>query len=346
VTAVLETHGVTAQYASSAGPDVQAVDAVSIELRRGEVLGLAGESGCGKSTFASVVAMTARPPLYVLAGDMVIDGTPVDLTDMERLPREMRGKLVSLLPQGAMNSLNPTARVRDFAYDVLHAHDPFMTRRDAIDRTRERLEHLSLPTRVLDAYPHQLSGGMKQRTVAVISTLLNPTVLVADEPTSALDVSAQRALVHLLRELLEQDLVQAIMFITHDLALLSTLADRIAIMYAGRLAEVGPTRDIVDRARHPYTQALMQTVLTPDPTVRGRRVEGIPGEPPDLRRPPSGCRYAPRCSFVMDICRREDPPPVGDGARFATCWWVREHSDLDEQQQGTRASLEGEERTA
>jgi peptide/nickel transport system ATP-binding protein len=326
---VLETHGITAHYASAHGPDVQAVDSVSIQLRRGEVLGLAGESGCGKSTFASVVAMTARPPLYVLAGDMVIEGTPLELTHMEKLPRELRGKLVSLLPQGAMNSLNPTARVRDLAYDVLRAHDQFMTRREAADRTRERLERLSLPARVMEAYPHQLSGGMRQRTVAVVSTLLNPTVLVADEPTSALDVSAQRALVQLLRELLEQELVRAILFITHDLALLSTLADRIAIMYAGRLAEVGPTRDIVDRPRHPYTRALMQTVLTPDRRPRGKRVEGIPGEPPDLRRPPAGCRYNPRCSFVMDVCRHEDPPVVGDDTRFATCWWVKDHPAED-----------------
>src|SRR5262249_29164540 len=146
------------------------------------------------------------------------------------------------------------------------------------------------------------------------------------EPTSALDVSAQRALVKLLRELLERQLVQAIMFITHDLALLSTIADRIAIMYAGRLAEIGPTREVVDRARHPYTRALMRTVLAPEPGVRGSRIEGIPGEPPDLRRPPPGCRFAPRCPLVMDVCRRETPPLVGDPDRYATCWWVRDHS--------------------
>jgi peptide/nickel transport system ATP-binding protein len=326
MTAVLEARGISAHYATAAGPDVHAVDDVSLELFRGEVLGLAGESGCGKSTFASVVAMTVRPPLHVVAGEMVIDDNRIELTAPERLPRLWRGKLAALLPQGAMSSLNPTARVRDMAYDVIRAHEPDIRRRDAMDRARERLEQLSLPPRVLDAYPHQLSGGMRQRVVAIVSTLLNPTVLVADEPTSALDVSAQRALVQLLRTLLERELVRAIMFITHDLALLSTMADRIAIMYAGRLAEVGPAHEVVDHPRHPYTRALMRTVLTPDPELRHRRIEGIPGEPPDLRRPPPGCRYAPRCAFVMDICRREDPPAVGPTGRFATCWWVRDHA--------------------
>jgi peptide/nickel transport system ATP-binding protein len=334
VTELLTAQGVTAVYETD-GPDVQAVTNVSVELLAGEVLGIAGESGCGKSTLAALISLTARPPLHATRGTLRVGDERIDLTGLEMIPRDWRGKLVALLPQGAMNALNPTMRIRDLAYDVISAHEPEVTRRDAIDRARERLEQLSLPVRVLDSYPHQLSGGMRQRVVAVISTLLNPRVLIADEPTSALDVSAQRALVDLLRELLAQGFIQAIGFITHDLPLLSSFADRIVIMYAGQVAEAGSARDIVDRPRHPYTIALMNTVLAPEPGVRGRRVEGIPGAPPDLRYPPAGCRFHPRCAHVMDVCRDQEPPHVGDGVpgrtggtrAFAACWWVRQQTE-------------------
>ena len=234
-----------------------------------------------------------------------------------------------------MNALNPTVRIRDLAHDVIRAHEPDVTRLEAYERARARLEQLSLPVRALDSYPHQLSGGMRQRVVAVISTLLNPRVLVADEPTSALDVSSQRGLIELLRELLGRGFIQAVVFITHDLPLLSTVADRIVIMYAGQLAEAGPCRDIVDRPRHPYTMALMDTVLVPEPQVRRRRIEGIRGSPPDLRFPPAGCRFHPRCRYVMDVCRESEPPLVGDGRHgvtagegsFAACWWVQQQSE-------------------
>jgi peptide/nickel transport system ATP-binding protein len=325
LTALLSAREVSALYAAAAGPDVQAVDRVSLELEHGEVLGIAGESGCGKSTFASVIATVARPPLHVTGGEMALDGERVDLTQLARLPRAWRGRQVSLLPQGAMNSLNPTSRVRDLAHHVIAAHESGVGRDETTERTRARLAQLSLPLRVLDSYPHQLSGGMRQRVVAVISTLLNPKVLIADEPTSALDVSAQRALVELLRQLLGQRMVGGIVFITHDLPLLSTFADRIAVMYAGRLAELGPAGELVDSPRHPYTKALMDAVLVPEPEARKKRTEGIPGAPPDLRHPPPGCRFAPRCPLAMDVCRREDPPEVGLPGRSAACWWVAEH---------------------
>jgi peptide/nickel transport system ATP-binding protein len=328
MTPVLSARGVSARYVSSAGPDVEAIDGVSLDLLEGEVLGLAGESGCGKSTFASVVALTALPPLEVVAGEMEVDGDRVDVTRLGQLPRQLRGKLVALLPQGAMNSLNPTSRVRDLAFDVIRAHESHIGRDEAAERTRDRLEQLSLPVRALDSYPHQLSGGMRQRVVAVISTLLNPVVLVADEPSSALDVSAQHMLVKLLRQLLEQQLVRSIMFITHDLPLLSTFADRIAIMYAGRVAELGPTREIVDRPQHPYTRALVETVLAPEPAARRRRIEGIPCAPPDLRHPPPGCRFAPRCkpwTSARDPTRRPSAartasPPAGGSRTTSRSW--------------------------
>ncbi|MCS7051536.1 MAG: ABC transporter ATP-binding protein, partial [Thermomicrobium sp.] len=233
-------------------------------------------------------------------------------------------RLVALLPQGAMNSLNPTLRVRDFAFDVLRAHDRQVDRRVALERARERLQQLSLPPRVLDAYPHQLSGGMKQRVVAVLSTLLNPRLLIADEPTSALDVSSQRALVNLLLELLEREIIASIIFISHDLPLLSNVADRIAVMYAGEIVELATTREIIRAPQHPYTRALLQATLVPERTIRGRRIEGIPGQPPDLRKRPPGCRFSPRCPHATDRCRRERPPLETIDGRAVACWWVFE----------------------
>jgi peptide/nickel transport system ATP-binding protein len=164
---------------------------------------------------------------------------------------------------------------------------------------------------------------MRQRVVTVVSTLLNPTVLVADEPSSALDVSSQKALVQLLQQLLEQRFITRIVFITHDLPLLSNLANRIAVMYAGKIVEIGPTEQIVNRPEHPYTKALIASTLDPDPEVRRHRIEGIPGAPPDLRDPPTGCRFHPRCRYAMEVCTREEPPHVGTEEEYAACWWVQ-----------------------
>jgi peptide/nickel transport system ATP-binding protein len=322
-----------AYYETSSHQDVKAVDGVSLDVRPGEVVGIAGESGCGKSTLASVLALTAPPALRIKSGQFGFDGRAVELTDLTKVPRDWRGKMVALLPQRSMNSLNPTGRIRDLAYDVIHAHEPKVSRREAIDRARQRLEQLSLPPRVLESYPHQLSGGMRQRVVTVVSTLLNPTVLIADEPSSALDVSSQKALVQLLQRLMVQGFITRIVFITHDLPLLSNLADRIAVMYAGKIVEIGPTVQVVDRPEHPYTRALIASMLDPDPRVRRQRIEGIPGAPPDLRDPPSGCRFHPRCRYAMDVCSREDPPRVGDDEHYAACWWV--------QQQQARDGVEG-----
>jgi peptide/nickel transport system ATP-binding protein len=294
------------------------------------VLGIAGESGCGKSTLAAVMSLTARPPLYVKSGEIELEGQTLQLaqlTGQAQVPHDWHGKRVALLPQRAMNSLNPTARVRDIVVDVIRAHDPVIHPHEAIELARERLEQLSLPARVLDSYPHQLSGGMRQRVVAVISTLLNPTVLIADEPTSALDVSSQKELMVLLQLLLENGFITRIVFITHDLPLLSNIADRIAVMYAGQIAEIGDTMQMVDHPLHPYTQVLIGSTLDPEPRVRGQRLAGIKGAPPDLRHPPSGCRFHPRCPHVMDICSQKEPPVVGDEERYATCWWVQEQFD-------------------
>jgi peptide/nickel transport system ATP-binding protein len=320
---LVRVEGVRAAYRTAGSDvDVRAVDDVSLILREGEMLGIVGESGCGKSTLAAVLALNARPPLVVQDGMMVFDGREIPLGHGMQVPDDWRGKLVSLLPQGAMNSLNPTGRIRDFAVDVIRAHEPNVKKAAAVARAAERLEQLSLPTRALDSYPHQLSGGMKQRVVAAISTLLNPRVLIADEPTSALDVSSQGALTSMLVDLLARKLVAGIVLITHDLPMLSNVANRIAVMYAGKIVETAPTEEIVGNPQHPYTRALIGSALVPDPAVRASRIEGIPGAPPDLRFPPAACRFHPRCPLVMDICTREDPPVAERRAGFALCWWV------------------------
>ena len=323
---LLEVTNARAAYATPGGKMVEAVSNVNLELRDGEILGIAGESGCGKSTLAAVMAAAVRPPLRVLAGQLNVQGQVFDLTRQATLPQALRGALVSILPQGALNSLNPTRRVSDLAFEVLRAHDPRMTRKAARERAATRLETLGLPLRALDAYPHQLSGGMKQRVVAVISTLLNPAVLIADEPTSALDVSSQAALAALLQDMLARKVIRGIIFITHDLPLLRTIATRIAIMYAGQVVELGGADALVDDSAHPYTAALLGSILVPEPRMRAGRVEGIPGAPPDLRNPPSGCRFHPRCTRVVETCRQMTPPlstQVGAGKdpeRQAACW--------------------------
>ncbi|HOC12261.1 MAG TPA: ABC transporter ATP-binding protein [Propionicimonas sp.] len=326
---LMRASNVTAVYAADTGKDVPAVDNVTLEVPDGQIVGLAGESGCGKSTLGNALAMIANPPLYVVAGKLEISDTEIDLSTLAKGANEVhrghRGATVSLLPQGAMNAISPTLRIRDLVVDVMRAHKRDTTKAEALDRATDRLKMLEMPTRVLDSYSHQLSGGMKQRMVTVISTLLNPQLLIADEPTSALDVSSQKALIEMLLAMVEAKIMRGVIFITHDLPVLSMVTDRLAIMYAGKIVEDGPTEELVNNARHPYTSALLSSVLDPTEETRTKHVLGIPGSPPNLGNPPSGCRFHPRCKFAMPACKLEEPAFLHEGEHEVACWWAMEH---------------------
>lgn len=317
---LLTLKDVRASYRLPSGQVVRAVDGVSLAVREGEVLGIAGESGSGKSTLGQVLALNVVPPLYLTGGQVLVGGRDVATLDAETLRREYRGKFIAVVPQGAMNALNPTLRIGRFVLDVLRQHYPNMGHAEALNRARERLQSLGLPPRVLDAYPHQLSGGMKQRTTIAISTLLNPKVLICDEPTSALDVSSQRQVLDLLKQLLRERIILSAVFITHELPLLREVADRVAVMYGGRLCEVGPAEAVIFRAAHPYSRALVGAVLVPEPGMKERRIEGIPGAPPDLRQPPPGCRFAPRCRYATAQCAQDPVETTLDDGRRVWCW--------------------------
>ena len=327
---LMRASNLTAVYAADGGHDVPAVDNVTIDVPEGQIVGLAGESGCGKTTMGNALAMIANPPLYVVAGTMEIDDEVIDLRTLARgsnqAHRPYRGSTVSLLPQGAMNAVSPTLRVRNLVLDVMRAHKRDTTKEEAMDLATDRLKMLEMPTRVLDSYAHQLSGGMKQRMVTVVSTLLNPKLLIADEPTSALDVSSQKALIEMLLAMVEKKIMRGVIFITHDLPVLSMVTDRLAIMYAGKIVENGPTEELVNNARHPYTSALLSSVLDPTQDTRTKHVLGIPGSPPNLANPPSGCRFHPRCPFAMDVCKTEEPAYLHERDHEVACWWANDHA--------------------
>jgi peptide/nickel transport system ATP-binding protein len=317
---VLTIRDLSADYLTSSGA-VHAVDAVSLTLRRGEILGLAGESGSGKSTLANAVARLLKPPAVVTSGEVLYHRDGQDTVDVLRMGkndlRRFRWKELSVVFQSAMNSLNPVVTVGSQVADVLRAHDRTLSTQDRRDRTVELLRRVGISADRAGSYPHELSGGMRQRAAIAIALALNPEIIVMDEPTTALDVVVQRDILREIRALREE-YGFAVVFITHDLSLLLSMADRIAVMYAGRLVEHGAARDVHDRPRHPYTLGLLRSF----PKLRGPREEllGIPGTPPDLRDLPPGCPFHPRCRFAVDACSREAPAltEVHDG-QWAAC---------------------------
>jgi peptide/nickel transport system ATP-binding protein len=294
--ALVELRGLHVDYGEGDAA-VHAVDGVDLEIRRGEILGLAGESGCGKSTVANAVMQILRPPGRVAAGQIVFGGEDMTRMSTEEL-RRFRWRNVSMVFQSAMSALNPVMRIGDQFVDMMRAHER-VSKRDALGRAGELLEVVGIDARRVRAYPHELSGGMRQRVIIAMALALDPELVIMDEPTTALDVVVQREILQQVKAL-QRELGFAVLFITHDLSLLLEIANRIAIMYAGEIVEEAPAADLHRSARHPYTVGLMRSF----PPLRGpiTRMTGIPGAPPDLAAPPSGCRFHPRCPH----CRPEN----------------------------------------
>jgi peptide/nickel transport system ATP-binding protein len=321
---VLQVLGLEVRYGS--GPRaVRALRGVDLDVRRHGVVGLAGESGSGKSTLAYAVTRLLRPPGEITSGRVTFfdrDGTPTDVLalDDEQL-RRWRWEHVSIVFQAAMAALNPVSRLRRQLLDVLEAHRPLMSASERESRVEALMELVDLPTRRLDAYPHQLSGGQRQRAMIAMAMALDPECVILDEPTTALDVVVQREILSRLQDLQEQ-LGFAMVFITHDLSLLLEIADTIAIFYAGKVVEQAPAERILTAPLHPYTKGLIRSF----PSLVGERKElvGIPGSPPDLRATLAGCAFHPRCPFSEDRCRAETPmlEPVGPDASVACLRWA------------------------
>lgn len=289
---------------------VTVVRGVNLDVQPGEVVGVAGESGCGKTTLALACAGLLEPPGRVLSGQVLYQGRDLLALSQDEL-RKLHLSEVSMVFQASMNVLNPVARIRKQFQDALKAHG-VPSAEEALARAKEMFALVRLPERSLDAYPHQLSGGMRQRAVIALALVLRPKLLFLDEPTTALDVVVQRSIIEMLDELREQ-LGFGVVFITHDLSLLVEVADRIYIMYAGKVVEEAPAQELYEQPRHPYTAALMSAF--PPLGAARERMEGLPGQPPDMRNLPAGCSFAPRCpKFLPGTCDRLPPPEVQLGA--------------------------------
>jgi len=303
---VLEVEDLKVHYLTRFGAKIRAVDGVSFSLKEGEILGIAGESGCGKTTLVSGCMGLYLPPLYHSSGDVRIEGKSIIGMNVEQNRKEVLGRRIAMIPQGALNSLNPTRKIKDLAADMILSHDDRADKREIRERLRERFTRIGLRAdEVLDSYPVQLPGGMKQRVVIGISTLLNPRVVIADEPTSALDVSTQKAVIRLLFDLMDQGIMGSMLFITHELPLLRHVASSIAVMYAGEIVEYCTTEQIIHDPRQPYTKALMGSMLSAEPGQRGKKPVAIEGAPPNLGVPITGCRFAERCPSARPACKTQ-----------------------------------------
>jgi peptide/nickel transport system ATP-binding protein len=296
--------------------DVKALDGATFSIDDGEIMGLAGESGCGKTTLGhSLIALT--PPMRFVEGRVTLDDEELPVWDMERM-NSFRFKKISIIPQYAMNAMNPTRKIGKMTSELLESRKvDFET---ALPELKRRLDLVELTHDVLSMYPIELSGGMKQRMVMVLSTLLNPSLLIADEITSALDVSTQKAVAEMLVEFRRREFVKSLIVITHDISILYQIADSILIMYAGQLAEKGPTDVIIHSPRHPYTKLLISALPKVGVKYAERKLEGIPGNPPQLLDPPVGCRFRARCPVAFDKCLEEPPFIELEKDHFVACW--------------------------
>jgi len=294
---------------------VKAVDNVSLSINKGEMVGLVGESGSGKSTLGLSIIRVLPPQAKIINGSVIFDGTDL-LKLSEREMRKIRGKEISMVFQDPLTSLDPLQKIGDQIVETVLEHEPNISKQEAYNMAKKALQEVGIPPDRIDNYPHQLSGGQRQRVMIALATVLKPKLIIADEPTTALDVIVQDRIMELLSTL-KKEYGMSILFITHDLALAAERSDKIAVMYAGHLYEYGSSSDIVSRPLHPYTKGLIESI--PDVFMR-KEIKEIPGQPPDLTKPPSGCRFHPRCPYRTPKCSREEPPILQVNGRLVKCW--------------------------
>lgn len=318
--AMIEVSGLTTKYITRFGEDIYAVDDVSLRVEEGKSLGIAGESGCGKSTLALSLMGYYFAPLHYTSGEIILDGVNISRMKPDDVRKKILGTEIAYIPQAAMNALNPTRRIIRFVEDVIRAHEPRATKKEIYERGVERFRVLGLPPEVLQKYPVELSGGMKQRTVIAVTTILSPRVLIADEPSSALDVTSQKMVIKMLKDLMAKGYIKSMIFITHELPLLYNVTDDIMVMYAGQIVETGSAKEMVFDPLHPYSKGLMGSIIVPEEGARESKVEAIPGTPPNLKKVPAGCRFAERCKYVEDDCRyHAQPLRAIEGGRAYRC---------------------------
>lgn len=300
---ILEVNELSTRYITRFQENIYAVDHVSLRVKEGKSLGVAGESGCGKSTLALSLMGYYFAPLHYTGGEIIVDGRNITGMAPDNIRKTILGSEISYIPQAAMNALNPTQKVIHFIEDVVQAHHPKTSKAEIREMATERFELLGLPSSVLQRYPVELSGGMKQRTVIATSVILSPKVLIADEPSSALDVTSQKMVIKMIMDLMDKGIIKALIFITHELPLLYNVTDNIMVMYAGQIVEAGSAQEVVFDPIHPYSRALMGSIIVPEAGLRNVKLAAIPGTPPNLKKPPSGCRFAARCKYVMPECK-------------------------------------------
>lgn len=315
---LLKVENLQMHYFTSKGA-VRAIDDISFELRRGETIGLVGESGCGKTSLGTSILRMPTPPGRYVSGKILVDGVDVIPLPEKEVRRDIRWQKISMVFQGAMNCLTPVYTIGRQMMETLNEHSD-LPRSDAEDLIREYLGYVGLPPEIVQRYPHELSGGMKQRAVIATALFLKPEIVILDEPTTALDVIVQAQIINLLKKLKKQFSLSFI-FITHDLALEAEISDRLCVMYAGKIVEMGSNAQIygAQGPKHPYTERLLGA--TPRLFKKVEQLQFIPGTPPDLIAPPKGCRFSPRCDKAFDRCFQEEPPLIEiEPGHRSSCW--------------------------
>jgi len=315
LTAILEIEDLTVHFPINIGT-VRAVEGVSLNLEQGEVMGLVGETGCGKSTLGFSILRLLRPPGRIVKGRILYHGQDiVQMSKKEIL--SLRGRKIAMIFQDPLTSLNPLFRIDRQFIETLFTHEKGLDKKTAYNRAEKMLESLGISPERLSEYPHQMSGGMRQRIMIGMGLILNPDLLIADEPTTSLDVIVEAQFLDLLNDLRKQYNL-TIILITHNLGNVAQLADRITVMYGGAIAEIGSAEAIFEDSLHPYTQGLLSSI--PNIKLDKPKLKTMPGSPPDLVDPPAGCVFHPRCPRAMDVCRVEKPETFSKNGHLVRCW--------------------------